>query len=134
MFKKLFGATLIIFVLCSSAYASETTQKAKVDLSIMELPITLASGKTVTLQQIKGSKPLYLKFWASYCRDCLQQMPHLQSLNQKYGDKIQIVAVNFGVNEEKNSVESIQKQFGLQMPIVIDNSGKLAKAFNLINT
>jgi thiol-disulfide isomerase/thioredoxin len=134
MLKSIVTSVLIILGLCASVYAGEASKKPTLDRAILELPITLTSGETVTLQQYKGSKPLYLKFWASYCRDCLQQMPHLQKLYQKYGDRIQIVAVNLGVNEDAESIESIQKRFDLQMPIAVDKSGKLAKAFNLIAT
>ena len=110
MYNSIISSVLIILALCASAYAGDASQKPTVDRTILELPITLTSGETVTLQQFKGNKPLYLKFWASYCRDCLQQMPHLQKLHQKYGDRIQIVAVNLGVNEDAKSVESVQKK------------------------
>lgn len=134
MYKAFFRSVLIILALSTSAYAGEVSSKPTADQAILEMPITLTSGKTVKLQQFKGKKPVYLKFWASYCRDCLDQMPHLQQIHQEYGDKVQIIAVNLDVNEDAKSVADIQKKFGLRMPVAIDKSGKLAEAFNLMAT
>lgn len=104
------------------------------DQQTLDLPITLMSGETVSLKKFKGNKPVYLKFWASYCQPCFKQMPHLQKIYQKYGSKIQVIAINLGLNDDAKSVSIIQKKFGLKMPIAIDKSGQLAKAFNLIGT
>lgn len=104
------------------------------DPKILDLPITLTSGQTVTLGQFKGNTPVYIKFWASYCQPCFKQMPHLQQIYQKYNDKVQVIAVNLGLNDDEKSVAVIQKKFGLKMPIAIDRSGQLAKAFNLVGT
>lgn len=101
---------------------------------MLDLPITLLSGQTVKLSQYKGKKAVYLKFWATWCQPCLKEMPHLQHTFEKYGDKVQIIAINLGVNDDLTSVKAIQKEFGLSAPITIDKSGQLSKAFNLIGT
>jgi thiol-disulfide isomerase/thioredoxin len=101
---------------------------------ILDLPITLTSGETLTLRKFKGNKPVYLKFWASYCRDCMKQMPDLQRTYKRYGDKVQIIAINLGVNDDVKSVDAVQRRFGLTVPVSIDKSGKMAKAFDLIAT
>ncbi len=134
MFKSIGCGIFIFFSMCFSAYASEEISQTVMDPKILDLPITLTSGQTVTLGQFKGTKPVYLKFWASYCQPCFKQMPHLQQIYQKYGDKVQVIAVNLGLNDNEKSVALIQKKFGLKMPIAIDKSGQLAKAFNLVGT
>jgi|CXWL01.1.fsa_nt_gi thiol-disulfide isomerase/thioredoxin len=132
---KLFSyPILMLLTLFSFAQAAEVNQQMVIDQKILDLPITLVSGQTVTLNQYKGNKSVYLKFWASWCRSCLKQMPHLQQTYKKYGDKVQVIAVNLGINDDLKSVAAIQKKFGLSMPIAIDKSGALAKAFNLIGT
>lgn len=134
MLKIIFSLLFSFFVSYSLAYASDANPTIVIDQKILDLPITLISGKTVTLRHFKGNKPVYLKFWASYCQPCFEQMPHLAQIHQKYGDKVQVIAVNIGLNEDAKSVAIIQKKFGLKMPIAIDKSGQLAKAFNLIAT
>ena len=134
MFKSLVYGILMFFSLCFMAHATDEISQTLIDQKILDLPITLTSGQTVTLGHYKGNKPVYLKFWASYCQPCFKQMPHLQQTFQKYGDKVEVIAVNLGLNDNEKSVALIQKKFGLKMPIAIDKSGELTKAFNLVGT
>lgn len=101
---------------------------------MLNLPITLLSGQTVKLSQYKGKKPVYLKFWATWCQPCRKEMPHLQHTFEKYGDNVQVIAINLGINDDLKSVKEIQKEFGLSVPITLDKSGQLSNAFNLIGT
>jgi thiol-disulfide isomerase/thioredoxin len=105
-----------------------------IDPSIASLPIKLQTGEVVTLQQYLGKKPVYLKFWASWCSECQHEMPGLQKIYEQYGKKVEVLAINLGINDDRKSVQVIRKKFGLTFPIAIDETGKLGKAFDLIGT
>ncbi len=111
----------IAILLFSSMYGC-VQQTLEVNQTMLDLPITLLSGQTVKLSQYKGKKPVYLKFWATWCQPCRKEMPHLQHTFEKYGDKIQVIAINLGVNDDLESVKAIQKEFGLSVPITIDEN------------
>ncbi len=104
------------------------------EAEIESLPITTLRGEIVTLSDYKGKEPVYLKFWATWCRPCRQQMPHFQQVQHQYGEKIKVIAINIGINDSIKRVKETQKKFGLTMPIAIDRSGALAQAFGLIGT
>ena len=126
---KIFTHAIFMFwALSGLVQASEVNQETRA------LPITLLSGQTVTLDQYKGKRPVYLKFWATWCQPCRKEMPHLQHTFEKYGDKVQVIAINLGINDDLKSVAAIQKEFALSVPMTLDKSGQLAKAFNLIGT
>ncbi|MDN4502525.1 redoxin family protein [Alteromonadaceae bacterium BrNp21-10] len=97
-------------------------------------PITLLDGKTKQLQSYLGEKPVYLKFWASWCKPCMQQMPHLQHTYEQYADHIEIISVNININETRADIQQVIEKFGLTVPIALDNDGALAKAFQFIGT
>jgi len=123
---------LILFIFSMSCAVA---QAATISPKILSLPITTLTGETITLGDYKGNQPIYLKFWATWCRPCRKQMPHFQHIQKKYGNKIKVIAVNLGVNDSSISlVNDTKDEFGLTMPIAIDTSGKLAQAFNLIGT
>ncbi|RYG15314.1 MAG: thioredoxin [Chitinophagaceae bacterium] len=42
----------------------------------------------------KGNKPVVIDFWASWCGPCLQMMPVMEELAEKYKDKILFYKVN----------------------------------------
>src|SRR5690554_6901591 len=84
---------------------------------LLNAPIHLISGETVSLAEYQGEKPVYLKFWATWCQPCRQQMPHFQHVQEKYGDEIEVIGINLGLNDDLGSVKDTIAEFGLTMPI-----------------
>jgi len=123
--------------LADAAQAAETgDQRAQaVGKSLMGVHAPLVSvstidGKTIDLSKLYGNKPVYLKFWATWCVPCLEQMPHFEHAYETLGKDIEIVAVNTNLNETLEGVKAYRDRHGLKMPIVIDD-GRLASALNL---
>lgn len=50
-------------------------------------------GKPATLAAFKG-KPLLLNLWATWCAPCVREMPALDRLAQREGERIQVVTVS----------------------------------------
>lgn len=92
--------------------------------------LTTIDGETFDLSQLYGKKPVYLKFWATWCVPCRQQMPGFEAVQQSLGDDIQVIAVNTGFSDDIESIRAYRKELGLTMPIVVDD-GSLAAALNL---
>ena len=101
---------------------------------LLNMPIQLLSGKTVTLKEYEGKRPVYLKFWATWCQPCRKQMPHFEHITQQYGDDLVVIAINLGINDDLAAVKETQNEFNLTMPMAIDTNGDLAKAFKLLGT
>lgn len=92
--------------------------------------LTTLDGEEIDLSKLYGKKPVYLKFWATWCIPCRQQMPEFEKTQQELGDKIQVIAVNTGFSDDQESVIAYRKEHGLTMPIAIDD-GSLAADLNL---
>ena len=92
--------------------------------------LTLLDGSTVPLDRARD-KPLYLKFWATWCGACRAQMPHLESLHIKHHDEIDVIGVNFGFNDTKDLVIKFQRDFKLTVPIAYDPLGRVVKFLNV---
>jgi thiol-disulfide isomerase/thioredoxin len=84
----------------------------------------------IDLGKVYGDKPVYIKFWASWCAPCRQQMPAFQKLYESLGDEVEVVAINIGLSDDEASVRAFRQRYGLTMPIVFDD-GHLAKLFHL---
>ena len=87
-------------------------------------------GETIDLSQCYGRRPVYIKFWATWCIPCRQQMPGLQKAFEKHGADVQFIAVNIGLSDDEASVRALRDKYGLTMPIVIDD-GRLAASFRV---
>lgn len=88
----------------------------------------------VALKALIGKKPVYLKFWATWCLDCRRELPSLEQTYQKYNDKIAIFAVNLNINETDTAIRSLQQKNKLTIPILMDNNGTIAGNFEFKGT
>lgn len=65
---------------------------------------TSADDKVQKLSDLNG-KAVILDFWATYCGPCKQAIPHLNSLQAKYGaENLQIIGLNVGGAEDKPKI------------------------------
>jgi len=101
-----------------------------------ELSHTLTSlkGDAVVVSDLVGKKPIYLKFWASWCKPCMKEMPHLQHSYEEYSEDIHILAVNIDLNETDQDIQNVVERYGLTLPIYKDDEGQLARALNFVGT
>ena len=95
-----------------------------------DVTITTLDGEKIALSELYGEKPVYLKFWATWCVPCHQQMPGFQKIYETYGDEIQVIAVNTGFSDTAEAARQYREEMGLGMPITIDD-GTLAEALHL---
>ncbi|MCC4263792.1 redoxin family protein [Oceanimonas baumannii] len=93
-----------------------------------------ATGDPARLAELDPDKPLYIKLWATWCQPCMQQMPHFEELQKRFGEQINFVAVNININERPGRIKSVISKFGLTMPVWLDKKGHLALALGLEGT
>jgi quercetin dioxygenase-like cupin family protein/thiol-disulfide isomerase/thioredoxin len=95
-----------------------------------DIVLKTIDGKTIDLSKLYGRKPVYLKFWATWCVPCREQMPGFERDYETLGDRVAFVAVNAGFTDTEAAVRQVQREAGMHMPIVIDD-GRLAAELNL---
>jgi thiol-disulfide isomerase/thioredoxin len=54
-------------------------------------------GRTVSLAGLRG-KPVVVDFWATWCTPCEFQIPILNEVHERYGDRVEIVGVAVDVD------------------------------------
>jgi thiol-disulfide isomerase/thioredoxin len=87
-------------------------------------------GDTIDLGGLYGKQAVYLKFWATWCVPCRQQMPHFEHVYETAGTDLAVVAIDVGFNDSIDAIQSYRKKLGITMPIVFDD-GSLGAAFHL---
>ena len=100
-----------------------------------KIPLTdFKTNTVIDLSTIDKTKPTYIKMWATWCQPCMEQMPHFQKTYEKYKNKINILAINININENTQYIDHVISQFGLTMPVLLDNEGQLAVVLGLVGT
>jgi thioredoxin 1 len=66
-------------------------------------------------------KPVFVDFWGDKCETCIQLMPDVHALEEKYGDKIKFTSLNTSQNRR---LAIGQKVLGLPTMIVYTNGEK----------
>ena len=83
---------------------------------------TLATpdGETVTLSDVSEKRPVVLLFWATWCPYCKALMPHLQSIDLEYGDRIEILAIHF--RDDKGDPVGFVRDAGYDFTLLTDGN------------
>lgn len=67
-----------------------------------------ALTKNARLNKPNG-KYTYVEFWGTWCKPCIQIIPEIQSLKQSYGEKVNIISVDYYDNDMERVKEYIVK-------------------------
>jgi thiol-disulfide isomerase/thioredoxin len=94
------------------------------------LTLKTIDGDVIDLGSLYGKKAVYIKFWATWCVPCRQQMPHFEHAYETAGPDLAVIAVNVGFNDSVEAILAYRKKLGITMPIVFDD-GSLGAAFHL---
>lgn len=93
--------------------------------------LEMLDGSKVDLAKDLGHRPIYLKFWATWCVPCREQMPHLESTFRAHGDKLAVYAIDVGIDDPIENVRDFVAKKQLAVPVAIDRDGGIAELFHL---
>ncbi|MBF0786335.1 MULTISPECIES: TlpA disulfide reductase family protein [unclassified Streptococcus] len=80
-----------------------------------------------------SDKPMLIVEWASWCPDCQKQLPVVQEVYKKYGDKVNFVMINLSdpKMETKEQADHYIKQEGFHFPYYYDNGQQAADSLKV---
>jgi thiol-disulfide isomerase/thioredoxin len=75
------------------------------------------NGQVVSLTALRG-KAVLLSFWATWCRACQEEFPHLQALSNRFESK-GLVVIGVNVDDQANGdlVRRFVSDFALTLPV-----------------
>ncbi len=107
---------IVFFVLFLVAPRGMTANEIAPDFSLPDL-----KGQVHSLSDFKG-KVVVLNFWASWCPECLAEMPELERFQREYKDKgVVLIGINIDRSEEK--AREMVKKTGISFLNLIDKQG-----------
>ena len=114
--------------------AALTTESEDCEIAPEFATVTI-DDQRIALADLRGEKPVYLKFWLSTCPQCIAEMPHFVHTFDQYGESFQFIAVNLAMDgDTPEVVRHSMTEHGLEMPVVVDESGEMGSAFGVYGT
>ena len=110
---------LMLMLACTSAPAEARNTFTARDIQ----------GKVVDLEQHRD-KIIMLNFWATWCAPCKVEMPHLQNLKEKYGDKLMVVSISIDEARDKSKIKPLIKRGGYDFTVVHDVDRNIVSFYN----
>jgi cytochrome c biogenesis protein CcmG/thiol:disulfide interchange protein DsbE len=125
-------ALLVLLALLISAPA--TAEELPVVGTAQDFTLNdLNSGAQTSLKAIlEGeAKVVLINFWATWCGPCLKEMPKLNEIQKKLGDKgLQIVSITIDDPRDAAKAKAITKRFKYEPVVLHDAERKVADLFD----
>lgn len=140
--KKVFlpiAVILIVIVGILMVVKASVNKKARLNSQPVEL-VEGAEIPDIELFSLDGSKKslsdlphkvMLLNFWATWCHACIEEMPSMVTLRNKYASQgFEILAVNVDENPSKAIPQTVQK-YNITFPIFFDQNNRLSEMFDV---
>ena len=100
---------------------SDSTSDTEDSQDRYDFTVENMGGNLVKRSEISG-KPMVVHFWASWCGQCIYELPALQATYEKYGDQVEfmIVCITDGVYETVESAKEFLADKGYTFPIYFE--------------
>jgi len=94
------------------------------------ISLAYSTGQTVELSNLRG-KLVLVNLWATWCEPCLREMPSLERLQSRLGERIAVLAVSEDRGGNK-AVEPFIAKLGLKsLKIYIDPKSEVGHALGV---
>lgn len=87
----------------------------------LDLHFTATDGRAVDLAQLRG-KVVLIDFWASWCPDCIRELPEIKKLDQSYRAS-GLVVLGVSLDRDREALASFLVKKSINWPIYYDGKG-----------
>ena len=93
----------------------------KVGDVIRDFTVVDSDGTSHTLSEILKEKELVvLNFWYTTCSWCVEEFPYMETAYQKYGDKVEVLALDPYGSDTESAIAQFKASMGLSFPMIKD--------------
>jgi peroxiredoxin len=115
------SAIIITFALLGCSKDNERNEVSVI--TAPDFTLKAMTGEDVTLSQYRG-KVVLLDFWATWCGPCMQSIPELVRIQEKYRDKgLVVLGVSMDTlsQADDGQIQKFMRTFGINYPVMRDD-------------
>ena len=91
-------------------------------------------GNAVSLLEVIGGRPALIEFWASWCEQCEALQPEIDRVQERFGEKVAVVAVAVAVSQSRRRVRRHVERHAPGYDYVYDANGEAVRAYKALTT
>ncbi len=88
------------------------------------------SGKNLKLSELAGNVVL-INFWASWCGPCLQEMPLLNKIHNKY-EPLGFTVLGVNVEQNSDKARAFLAERGVDFPVLLDTKNQVSQLYDVV--
>lgn len=119
----LFGLVLLLIGMSASA--------VNVGEVAPDFQVTTQNGSTFQLSDFRGQKPVYVVFWNSWCSYCIKKTPRSEKLQEQFGDKIEIIAINTTWSDTPEEMRAFEARYQIKYAMAFDTGELVTDRFEV---
>jgi len=110
----------VLLILTGMLVAMTPVMAADVGDPAPNIEITTQDGNVIRLSEFRGRKPVYLVFWNTWCTYCVKKTTRYRKLQEQFGDKIEIIAINTSWSDSPEKMRSFKERFNTNYSLAFD--------------
>jgi peroxiredoxin len=88
-------------------------------------------GRPFHLADHLGKNVVLISFWATWCRPCMVELPHVTELwRELHGKGFEAVAVSMDDSNSESQVRPTAARLGIPFPVVVDRDTRIQGLYN----
>jgi peroxiredoxin len=128
---EIYITLLTILIVLAFSGCSKDNEKTEVKtIDAPDFTLKAMTGEDITLSAYRG-KVVLLDFWATWCGPCMQSIPELVRIQEKYRDKgLVVLGVSMDTlsQADDGQIQKFMRTFGITYPVMRDD-GSVSNAY-----
>jgi len=98
-----------------------------------DFEVTTQDGRNIRLSEFRGHKPVYLVFWNTWCSYCVKKTPRYAKMQDQFGDKIEIIAINTTWDDSPEEMQSFEAHHHVNYATAFDTGEFITDGYGVYN-
>jgi len=122
--KRTFSMLIAAMLIALPALTTEISGSAP------DFTLQSRDGDSISLSGLKGDVVM-IKFWATWCGPCREEMPHLEALYQRYS-RLGFTLLGVNVEEDSSLSDRFLGETPVSFPILFDPQNGVSELYDVV--
>jgi peroxiredoxin len=114
------------------APVDSTAEREEIELSrCPDFQLKNLQGERIALADLLGKGPILIDFWATWCKPCIKELPHLQEMYDQYREQgFLVIAISEDKPRSLSKVQSFIAGKKYDFLVLLDDNNAVQRKFN----